>query len=192
MENGPSKRVAERYAFSKEAMATVLRQVAKRDWGFYTREEERMHLQTVDGDDEKAKAKVWLEAKGKRIFEIAVGKKTFSPKDFAKLEAKVRSDRESVEMRWIRLMIGKDWLTADLYGSDVLVTAYPGTHNSFERIVDLKQEFPGFYSSRVHPRWDDLDIKATFLAQPVALAVGPEDRPEDREYIKITDFLFED
>src|SRR5205823_6754388 len=38
------------------------------DWGWYSREDPRMHLQVVDRQHKGFKYKVWLEARGRRIF----------------------------------------------------------------------------------------------------------------------------
>ena len=65
-----TKRIADRFQ-ERAAMAVVLRGVPGRvDWGFYSREDPRMHLQTVDKKHQgKDQYKVWLEKDGRRVFE---------------------------------------------------------------------------------------------------------------------------
>lgn len=187
--------VVHRFLMEKRGMAAVLRNVSKRDFGFFTREDQRMHLQTVDDGRSRPKVKVWLEEKGRRIFQPAEdGKGSFRAADFAKLKERVEAERTDIEREWLRLMVKQAWITAKLYGSDVVLTAYPHTHNSFQRILDLKKEFPGAYSIGVHPRWDSdaVQIKVDLLQGPVALAVGLEEDPESRDFVRLTDLIFED
>ena len=62
---------AARKARSQTAMPIVLRNVPSGcTWGWYSREDPRMHLQTLD---ETHQYKIWLESKGRRVVE-PVGK----------------------------------------------------------------------------------------------------------------------
>src|SRR5215471_9965240 len=54
-----------------DSLAVILRDVpGGYNWGWYSREDSRMHLQTVD-DVHRNLYKVWLEKKGTRTFEPA-------------------------------------------------------------------------------------------------------------------------
>ena len=83
-----TKNVAARFQ-DKEAMATLIHNVAGHDWGWFSREDQRMHLQTVESGARVGpnKARVWLENKGQRIFELATG--DISGPDLKRLKAKV-------------------------------------------------------------------------------------------------------
>src|SRR4051812_31009476 len=53
-------------------MPAILRDVPPGfNWGWYSREDPRMHLQTVDAEHQ-GDHKVWLEARGRRVFEPAM------------------------------------------------------------------------------------------------------------------------
>lgn len=43
------------------------------DWGWFSREDQRMHLQVVDRLHWKLHYKVWLEREGKKVFEPEPG-----------------------------------------------------------------------------------------------------------------------
>ena len=54
----------------RSAMPVILRNVpAGYNWGWYSREDPRMHLQVVDDAHKGLGYRVWLEARGKRVFE---------------------------------------------------------------------------------------------------------------------------
>ncbi len=46
----------------------------------------------------------------------------------------------TIEDRWVSFMIRKDWLQAHLTPPQVTLVAYPGTPNSFTRVVDLRED----------------------------------------------------
>jgi hypothetical protein len=121
-----------------EAMATLITNAPTGyNWGFYTREDPRMHLQVVGGAARDDRYKVWLETAGHRVFEPAgsVPRAVLNGL-FGPLQARVAV----VERRWIEMMIQKKWLTVD-YGAGLIdVTAYPGMPHSFARTVDLRQD----------------------------------------------------
>jgi len=172
----------------RNAMAVVLRNVADHNWGWFSREDERMHLQTVDEGARTGpnKAKVWLEDRGKRVCVAAEGK--LSGADLKKLQAKVNAERPNIESRWINFMIKNRWLKAELEGSKVKLTAYPASHNKYTREIDLREEFPGAYDG---PRSWDLDPpKIDLDEEHAALAVGREAALDDREHIDLTKWIF--
>lgn len=70
-----AKRLAKQVvAGSREAMAVIVRNVPPSySWGWYSREDPRMHLQAVDSQHRKLGYKVWLENKGKRVVETRAG-----------------------------------------------------------------------------------------------------------------------
>lgn len=186
--NDTSKRVLARF---KEAMAVVLRNVADHNWGWFSREDQRMHLQTVDQGAITGphKVRVWLENKGKRTFELSEGSPS-GPK-LKKLRTKVGEDRDQIEDKWIVFMIGNGWLKAKLKGRVVTLTAYPGTHNSFTREIDLGQKFPGAYPDNEYS-WDKVTVYADIDPEHCALAVGTAKRMDDRNHIYLGDVLFVD
>lgn len=189
--NSITHRVVQKFK-EKTAMAVVLRNIADHDWGWFSREDERMHLQTVEEGARSGpkRAKVWLEDDGKRICTLDDGK--VSGPDFTKLQAKVKAERKNIESRWINFMIKNGWLKAELDGSVVTLTAYPKSHNKFTRTIDLRDEFPGAYSDRVAKPWDEHPPEITLDDEHAALAVGREPTLDDREHIDLTKWVFED
>ena len=189
MSNGDtSKRVLARF---KEAMAVVLRNVADHNWGWFSREDQRMHLQTVEDDAREGpkKVRVWLENKGKRTFEGVTG--NISGAALKKLKTRVGEDRDQIEDKWIVFMIGNGWLTAKLKGRIVTLTAYPGTHNTFTREIDLSREFPGAYPDN-EQSWDRVPVYVDIDREHCALAVGTAKKTDDRNHIHLVDVLFVD
>jgi hypothetical protein len=177
-----ASRVASR---SIEAMSVVLRNVAGQNWGFFSNEDKRMHLQTVSGGSRSGhdKVKVWLESRGKRIFELAEGNPKKS--ELNTLADRVEVDRESIEDKWTIFMIDNDWVKAEIKDRVVTVTAYPNSHNNFIRKINLSQYYPGAY-----PRWDTTRPKLDLKSSPGLLAVGPNDNPDDRNHILLSEVLF--
>ncbi len=113
-------------------MLAILRDVPPgHKWGWCSREEPRMHLQSVD---EKHHYKVWLEEKGKRIFE-PVGK--IPAKVLKSLSETVSAKRLFIEDNWVRLMLGKDWIALHVALPKLTLVAYPNTPNKFSRVIDL-------------------------------------------------------
>ena len=131
---------------------TILENVARSDWGWWSREDPRMHLQTVGAGEREGskKRKVWLEICGKRVVQPSAGmEKRIQGAELKELRSYVAKNRLTIEARWISFMLENHWLRASLSGRRVTVTAYPGTHNEFKRTIDLHLRFPGAY-----PDWD--------------------------------------
>jgi hypothetical protein len=170
-----------------EAMAVLIRNVAGHNWGWFSQEDQRMHVQTVDKESLYAprKVKAWLEARGKRVFEQAEGNLTGS--EWKAIKAKVEADRGLLESKWSVFAAENGWLKVTLKGSIVTLTAYQGTHNSFSRTLDLKKIFPGAY-----PSWACEQVKLDLVSSPGLLAVGPEDNPDHRNHLELRKYLFED
>lgn len=167
----------------KSAMAVQIRNVVGHDWGWFSREDPRMHIQTVDEQARKGpnKVRVWLENKGKRTFEVSAG--TLSGQDVKKLKAKVEAEREVLEVKWIGFMIRQGWITATLKGSTITVVAYPGSHNKFNRKVDLTKLFPGVND------WSEAVVD--FDQTLGMLRIGSDPDLDQRDHIALEDFLFE-
>ena len=144
-----------------------------------------MHLQTVEDGAlyGSKKVKVWLETKGKRVFELATG--NLSSPDLKRLKAKVESERENLESRWITFMVKHDWITAELRTPIIVVTAYPNTHNKFTRELDLRNLQPGVKS------WDKPMI-IDFDDGNGMLRFGTEPNPDHRDSIPLVGYLFID
>jgi len=124
----------------KEAMSVILRNVPPSyNWGWFSREDQRMHLQTVDKEHRRLRYKVWLENKGRRVFEPEAG---IPSKVLKALQAAIKGERERIEAEWASFMIQDGWLKAGLVGGTIVVCAYPMSHNRFERTVELLDMIP--------------------------------------------------
>lgn len=135
-------RVARRYR-DKVGMAVVLQGVpGKLDWGWFSRDDPRMALQTVNDENLKGESayKVWLEKEGARIFE-PVG--VIPAKVLKVLRTTVHARRFNIEAQWASYMIEKQWLKVVLDPSGKVATllAYPNFPGHFSRTVDLVEHF---------------------------------------------------
>lgn len=140
-------------------MAKILRGApAPLDWGFFSREDPRMHLQTAD-DANLNTYKFWLEEKGQRVLIPAEGKESLSAKQLKAFTEELLRRQDFVEMAWCRVMIKKGWLqvSAEKGGALVIVTAYPNSSGQFKRIIDVADEFPGLPIETVKPFFDPED-----------------------------------
>ncbi len=119
-----------------DAMLVILRDVPTGyHWGWYSREEPRMHLQVVDRQHQHLGYKVWLEEKGRRVFLPEPG----IPAKVAKaLREACQRQRARIEADWVAFMIVNGWLSFRLRGSVIELTAYPGQRSAFRRSLDLK------------------------------------------------------
>ncbi|MCS6975702.1 MAG: hypothetical protein NZM31_01660 [Gemmatales bacterium] len=117
-------------------MPVILRDVPPGyHWGWYSREEPRMHLQIVDRQHLHLGYKVWLEDRGKRVFQPEPG---IPAKVLKALREACQRERQRIEADWVSFMIVNGWLSFRLKGSVVELTAYPGQRHSFRRSLDLK------------------------------------------------------
>jgi hypothetical protein len=133
------------------------------DWGFYSAEDPRMHLQTLPAGAEQYK--VWLEEGGGRAF-VPEGRVP------AKVLHALRNalDKDpllawKVRARWVRQMIEKDWLRLELRGHVARLVAYPGTHHEFTRDIDMRrhaspQRYAGTADVRLDAETAALEIDA--------------------------------
>lgn len=175
------------------AMAVILRGSPKgHDWGWYSREDPRMHLQAVDEQHAALGYKVWLEQKGKRIVQPAG---PIPAKVLKKLEAEVADNRALIEDRWTRFMIRQRWLTPALNGSVISLTAYPSFPGSkFKRTVDLADELPGIYdpASQVWPKKPVRPEEVVLSIDMNAIEIWPQKHESDRHHIYLPPILWLD
>jgi hypothetical protein len=172
-------RVAHRYR-EKVGMAVVLQGVpGKLDWGWFSRDDPRMALQTVNDENLKGDSayKVWLEKDGARIFE-PVG--VVPAKVLKVLRTTVHARRGSIEAQWASYMISKRWLKVDLdaSGKSATLTAYPNYPNRFQRTVDLVDHFASIADEPL----TDKDIKLRM--NPASLELW------GREHISLPEILW--
>jgi hypothetical protein len=171
-------------------MAVIIQDVPPGyDWGWYSREEPRMHLQTVDENHFKL-YKVRLEQNGKRTCDPAQakikGKKIAIPrKVLAALKEEVDAYRDDVEARWVRLMIAHEWIRIPLAGSNMVLTIYPNQPTRFTRNLDLSMELPGLYDPS-YPMTPKKVIKpedVTLNRDLAAIELWPHEKIADRHHI---------
>jgi hypothetical protein len=137
-----TKKVVERFQ-DKTAMAVVIRDAPPTyNWGWFSREDQRMHVQTVDRQHIRLHYRAWLEDRGTRIFSPD---KDIPPKITKELLKAIREQEESVEMEWVHLMIQNRWLTLQLESDQrhFTLTAYPNGSGKFQRRVDILDHFAG-------------------------------------------------
>lgn len=187
MTDETSKKVAERF-MEKEAMAVVVRSTAGHDWGWFSREDPRMHIQTVDSKARRGrnKARVWLEHDGRRIFDVDL-QGQLSAKDVRALEAKVQAERESIEDQWCHFMAENGWLKASVEGHLLKIEAYP-SHHGYTREVDLRRQFPGAF--RGQNTWLDSPPLVDIDRTNGLIAIGHDKALDRRNHINPAEFLF--
>ncbi len=153
----------------RQTMAVILRDIPPGyNWGWFSREDPRLHLQTVD-EEHRNWYKVWLERKGTRVFE-PVGQ--IPAKVLKKLQSEVSRRRRHIEGRWAIFMIKNRWLQLHLALPEVSLTAYPGTPNKFTRKVDLQQ----WFSPQAYAQITPADV---FLNEELGALSFFKDSPED-------------
>jgi hypothetical protein len=160
-------------------------------WGWYPREDTRMHLQTVDKKN-RNRYTVWLEKGGKRLFE-PVG--NIPAKVLKALEAEVKEQRRHIEGRWVDLMIDNRWLSLHMCGREVSVSAYPQFPGArFTRTFDIAEYFPARYDPS-YPSKDKTPIKPEDLVlseELAAIEVFPEKEESRRHHIFLPTVLWKD
>lgn len=152
-------------------MAVVLQGVPpKFDWGWFSREDPRMHVQTVDDEHREGKEayKVWLEENGRRVFvpDGPIPAKVLKP-----LKVEVQRRRLAVEAQWASFMVKQGWLqlALDPSGKVATLTAYGHYPGKFTRTVDLVDHFPIIAGAPLSPS----DIK--LVTNPSAIELWGED-----------------
>lgn len=179
----------------RKPMAVILRGIPKGyNWGWFSREDPRMHLQTVDEQHRKSPFKVWLEEKGKRIFE-PVGEVPAKP--LSKLREAVLLDRRAIEDPWTVFMLRNEWIELAMSGSVITVTAYPRFPGSrFTRTVDLADVLPGIYDphSQLAPR-EKKPVKpeeVVLSRELCAIEIWPQQPEARRHHIYLPPILWTD
>jgi hypothetical protein len=118
-------------------MAIIIRdKPSTYDWGWFSREDPRMHLQTVDKDHRHLHYKIWLEKAGRRVLEPEPG---IPAKVLKVVQAEILQQRDRIEAYWASFMIKNDWLKVELAGTAITLYAYPNLPNHFERTIDLHE-----------------------------------------------------
>lgn len=150
-------------------MSVVIRNVPPgHNWGWYSREDQRMHLQSVD---EQHDYKVWLETKGRRVLE-PVGK--IPAKVLKRLSEEVAAHRTWIEDRWVRFMLSQGWLDLHVALPEVTLVAYPKAGGKFTRKIDLLSWLTPQQLETLRPEIITLD------REMAALRLWA-DRPEEQE-----------
>ena len=148
------------------------------NWGWFSREDPRMHLQTVDRVHFN-NYKVWLERKGARVIEPA---SPIPAKVLKRLESEIRKRRRHIDGRWAGFMIRNGWLRIHVTLPEVVLTAYPGLPGKFMRKVNLQEWFAPQTYSKIKP--DDVFLTEEIGALSVFKNV-PEDRRDDFDLTRI-------
>lgn len=162
-------------------MPVILRDVpAGHKWGWYSREDPRMHLQSVD---RKYNYKAWLEDKGKRSFE-PVGK--LPPKVLKALRQAVAAKRSFIEDNWVNLMLDRDWIALHVALPKLTLVAYPNTPNKFTRVIDLTTWFNPKQLESLKPELIELNREMAALRFWT-------NRPEEQAYdVRLSSLLWTD
>lgn len=163
-------------------MAIVIKDVPPgHHWGWFSREDPRMHIQTVD-KEHRNRYKVWLEVRGQRAFEI----EKLIPSDVEQtLRAEVVARRAELETAWISHMINKQWIAMQVVNGMITLRLYPGTKHEFSRQIDLAKHVPKHAAAITAT---DLELSQ----DPVAVVVWPRKPAAQQEHIDLTDIVFVD
>lgn len=139
-------------------MPAILRDVPLgRHWGWYSREDPRMHLQSID---RKHKYKVWLEHQGTRVFN-PLGD---IPAKVAKtLKTAVAEDRQRIEDNWVDLMLDNGWIELHLALPHLTLVAYPNTPSKLTRKINLIDWFSQDQVATLTPETITLDRELAAL-----------------------------
>jgi hypothetical protein len=139
-------------------MSVIVRGVPPgHNWGWFSREDQRMHLQSVD---EQHDFKLWLESKGERTIEPE-GK--FPARVLRALRDYLAEHRLFVEDRWVRLMLDKHWLHLHIALPKLTLVAYPNTPSKFVREIDLTTWFDQKQVESLRPEIIDLNREMAAL-----------------------------
>lgn len=158
--NKLASRVASRYP---DVMAKIIRSVPSGyDWGWFSREDERMYLQTVDRTHFN-EHKVWLERDGERVFEPVGAIPTKVRDAIARV---VRDRRLSIEAEWCHFAIMNRWMEAHRDGDLVTVTVYPRKSGEIKRTLDLRKGFPEVADTAAVPFLDAEDASLVLHVSP--------------------------
>ena len=136
----PRDKTAARKRKPRPAMTVLIRDKPPTyDWGWHSREDQRMHLQSVDKDHRRLHYKVWLEEKGRKVIQPEPG---IPAKVLKILKNEIIAQRGRIEAYWIAFMIKHGWLRCRLRNGVIDLHAYPHTPNHFERSIKLAELIP--------------------------------------------------
>jgi hypothetical protein len=192
----PSARTKKKPAKARDRTVIVLEGVPSKgfDWGWFSREDPRMHLQLVSRRQAKLGYKVWLERDGKRVFEPNPQLARAPRKLFLAVQERIEQERPQIEREWAAFMILQTWMALRLDGSVITVTAYPRMATRFTRTVDLAREIPGLYDP-FYPMVAKEPIKAeevTLNPDVVAIEIWPQKPKSRRMHIELPSILWQD
>ncbi|MBI3411938.1 MAG: hypothetical protein HY040_26710 [Planctomycetes bacterium] len=164
-------------------MTVILRDVPPTyDWGWFSREDQRMHLQSVDKDHWFFHYKVWLEEKGRKVIEPELG---IPAKVLSVLKKEIQVQRGRIEAYWIAFMIKNGWLRCHLRNGLIILRAYPNTPNHFERSIKLSEIIPNEEVARkVTPQ--DVVLNEEFAM----LEIFPRREESSRVHERLEDLLW--
>lgn len=151
------------------------------NWGWFSREDQRMHLQVVSRKHLDLEYKVWLEKHGRRCFEPAGN---IPARLLKKLEADVATKRKSIEAEWVHFMIELGWLRHTVRGPIVTLVAYPNTPNRFARTIDLREYLAPEFAARIQP--EDVGLNSEFAV----VALWPSRHEASQPWIQIAPILW--
>ncbi len=168
---------------SKEEMTVVIRDKPPTyDWGWYSREDPRMHLQAVDKKHWFFHYKVWLEEKGRKVLLPEPG---IPAKVLKTLQAEIIKQRGRIEAYWIAFMIKNGWLKCELRSGIITLYAYPRTPNHFERTINLSEIIPNEQvAAKVTPQ--DVTLNEEFAM----LEIFPKRDEGSRVHERLEDVLW--
>jgi hypothetical protein len=176
-------------------MSVIIRNVPPGyNWGWFSREDTRMHLQPVDKEHVESGYKIWLEEKGKRAI-VPVG--DIPAKVLKRLLADLEKSRPRVESWWAAFMIDQGWLQQSLHGSIITLTAYPNHPGSrFTRYLDLADYLAGYYSpeSQMSPA-EKRPVKpeeVVLRSELCAIEIFPQKEEGRRHHIYLPPILWQD
>jgi hypothetical protein len=118
------------------------------NWGWFAREDPRMHLQPVDKKHVHLPYKVWLERDGRRVIEPDSG---IPAKVWKPLQAQIVKQREMIEAHWIGHMMEKGWLELQFVNPILILVAYPRFVHRFVRTMDLTEDFAPETLAKITP-----------------------------------------
>jgi hypothetical protein len=177
-----SLRLPSGHGIPEQALPVLIRSMpAGFNWGFYSSEEPRMHLQTLPGAEPH---KIWLETQGRWSIDKC-GK--VPTKIFNALKRTLEAEpllAWRVRAEWVRQMMAKHWLELRVSGHEAMVTAYPRTPHAFERAIDLREHArPALYAN---------GTKDVRLDEETASLMIGSSRPEhSRVLVNLADVLWE-
>jgi hypothetical protein len=172
-----------RQAKDPAAMPVILRNTPPGfNWGWFSREDPRMHLQVVDPRTSKEKYKIWLEAHGRRVIEPAG---PIRSRVLKTITTAITEHRQFIEDRWVRFMILNSWLEAHLSAPQVTLVAYPRTPNAFNRLVDLTEDL----TEKEAMKLTDQDVGLSI--EMASLQIWPWKPPDEWTDLRLSTILWE-